>query len=58
MKGYMLTEKPDGTIEFWTDDEDLRLRVSQNITDIADAISFRRQIRRITKRSQEQEGEE
>ena len=46
MTDYMLVEKSDGTIEFWTNDEDLRLRVSQNIADIADAISFRRQIRR------------
>jgi hypothetical protein len=46
MAEYMLTEKPDGTIEFWTNDEELRLRVSQNIADIADAISYRRQIKR------------
>lgn len=52
MAEYMLKEKSDGTIEFWTNDEDLRLRVSQNIKDIADAISFRRQIRRIDARIQ------
>lgn len=46
MAEYMLTEKPDGTIEFWTNDEELRVRVSQNIADIADAISYRRQIKR------------
>ncbi len=49
MTQYSLVEKPDGTIEFWTDDKDLRLRVSQNIRDIADAISYRRQILRIDK---------
>lgn len=48
MTEYMLTEKSDGTIVFWTNDEDLRLRVAQNIADIADAISYRRQIKRIT----------
>lgn len=47
MTDYMLVEKPNGTIEFWTNDEDLRLRVSQNIADIADAISYRRQIKRV-----------
>ena len=52
MTDYMLVEKSDGTIEFWTNDEDLRLRVSQNIADIADAISFRRQIRRVDARIQ------
>ena len=57
MAEYMLTEKPDGTIEFWTNDEDLRLRVAQNIADIADAISYRRQIKRITY-TEESEGEE
>jgi len=57
MTDYMLVEKSDGTIEFWTNDEDLRLRVSQNIADIADAISFRRQIRRVDARIQA-EGEE
>lgn len=57
MTDYMLVEKSDGTIEFWTNDEDLRLRVSQNIADIADAISFRRQIRRVDERTQA-EGEE
>lgn len=57
MTDYMLVEKQDGTIEFWTNDEDLRLRVSQNIKDIADAISFRRQIRRVDARIQaESEG--
>lgn len=57
MTDYMLVEKQDGTIEFWTNDEDLRLRVSQNINDIADAISFRRQIRRVDARIQaESEG--
>ena len=50
MTDYMLVQKSDGTIEFWTNDEDLRLRVSQNIADIADAISFRRQIRRVDAR--------
>lgn len=49
MSEYMLTEKQDGTIEFWTNDEDLRLRVAQNIADIADAISYRRQIKRVYK---------
>ena len=52
MAEYMLTEKPDGTIEFWTNDEDLRLRVAQNIADIADAISYRRQIKRITHKAE------
>lgn len=52
MTDYMLVEKSDGTIEFWTNDKDLRLRVSQNIADIADAISFRRQIRRVDARIQ------
>lgn len=47
MTDYMLIEKRDGTIEFWTNDADLRLRVSQNIADIADAISYRRQIKRV-----------
>lgn len=47
MTEYMLIEKQDGTIEFWTNDEDLRLRVSQNMADIADAISYRRQIKRV-----------
>ena len=52
MADYMLVEKQDGTIEFWTNDEDLRLRVLQNINDIADAISFRRQIWRVDARIQ------
>ena len=52
MTDYMLVEKSNGTIEFWTNDKDLRLRVSQNIADIADAISFRRQIRRVDGRIQ------
>lgn len=47
MTEYMLKVKQDGTIEFWTNDEDLRLRVSQNIADIADAISYRRHIKRV-----------
>jgi len=46
MSQYSLTEKQDGTIEFWTDDKELRLRVSQNIADTADAISYRRLIKR------------
>lgn len=50
MTEYMLKEEQDGTIEFWTNDEDLRLRVSQNIADIADAISYRRQIKRVDNR--------
>jgi len=50
MTEYMLKEKKDGTIEFWTNDKDLRLRVSQNIADIADAISYRRQIKRVDNR--------
>ena len=45
---YMFTEKSDGTIEFWTNDKDLRLRVKQCIVDFADAISYRRQINRVT----------
>lgn len=49
MSEYVFTEKQDGTIEFWTNDEELRLRVSQNIADIADAISYRRQIKRVHK---------
>lgn len=53
MSEYMLTEKQDGTIEFWTNDEELRLRVSQNIADIADAISYRRQIKRVHKAESE-----
>lgn len=51
MTDYMLVEKTDETIEFWTNDEELRLRVSQNIADIADAISFRRQIMRVDARA-------
>ena len=47
MTQYSLVEKQNGTIEFWTDDKELRLRVSQNIRDIADAIQFRRQIMRV-----------
>ena len=58
MTDYMLVEKPDGTIEFWTNDKDLRLRVSQNIADIADAISFRRQIRRVDERTQAESEEQ
>lgn len=57
MTEYMLTEKSDGTIEFWTNDEDLRLRVAQNIADIADAISYRRQIKRITQNTESEESE-
>ena len=47
MKSYMLTKRPDGAIEFWTDDKELQKRVIENIRDIADAISYRRQITRI-----------
>lgn len=47
MADYMLTEKPDGTIEFWTNDKELRLRVSQNIADIADAIHSMEQLQKI-----------
>ena len=57
MTEYMLTEKSDGTIEFWTNDEDLRLRVAQNIADIADAISYRRQIKRITHKAESEDKE-
>ena len=39
MADYMLVEKQDGTIEFWTNDEDLRLRVLQNINDIEHMIN-------------------
>lgn len=51
MTDYRLSKKPDGTIEFWTNDKELRSRVTQNIEDIVDAISFRRQIQRIDKRA-------
>lgn len=44
MTEYSLTEKQDGTIEFWTNDEELRLRIEQYIKDLADAISYRREI--------------
>lgn len=44
MTEYSLTEKQDGTIEFWTNDEELRLRIEQYIKDVVDAISYRRQI--------------
>lgn len=46
MTSYLLEEKSDGTLEFWTDDEELRERVQQIIIDMADAISYRRQIKR------------
>jgi hypothetical protein len=44
MTEYSLAEKQDGTIEFWTNDEELRLRIEQYIKDVVDAISYRRQI--------------
>ena len=44
MTEYSLMEKQNGTIEFWTNDEELRLRIEQYIKDVADAISYRREI--------------
>lgn len=41
MKSYSITERPDGTIEFWTDDGELKQRVRRMIKDIADAITYR-----------------
>lgn len=58
MSEYSLTEKQDGTIEFWTNDEDLRIRVAQNIADIADAISYRRQLQRVVRIESQAESEE
>lgn len=57
MTSYMLTEKQDGTIEFWTDDKELRLNVEQNIKAWADAISFRRLIKRTDKAMLTEESE-
>ena len=58
MSEYSLTEKQDGTIEFWTNDEDLRIRVAQNIADIADAISYRRQLQRVVRIESQAERED
>lgn len=47
MNRYFLKVKMDGTIEFWTNDDELRTRVEQNIKDIVDAMNFRRQITKV-----------
>lgn len=39
-------KKEKNTIEFWTDDKELSLRVEQNIQDIIAAINYRRHIYR------------
>lgn len=46
MTSYSLTEE-EGTITFWTDNEELRQEVMWLISLLADGISWRNQIRRV-----------
>ena len=46
MTSYSLTEK-NGTIEFWTDNEELKQEVYWFISLIADGISWRNRLERV-----------
>ena len=48
MKEYYIREKDDGSLEFYTNDYELREQISELITMIADALSYRRMINRVT----------
>lgn len=47
MTSFSITEDKDGTIKFWTDNEELRAEVSWIISLIADGLSWRNRIERV-----------